>query len=175
MPRHHDCTGSEAAALGELDDRLAPLGGAVQVGEAVADDERRAAGVAAGQRVARLAAERDRHRLVEQRHALLDAALAHDGAAELGEGHALDIGVGELVGDLQRGARVLLGRGGVARPLGLLDREPAELGHRALAGEQAPRPRTASRPPPRAGRRCGARRPGRWPAAPRSRASPRRW
>ena len=133
--------GRIASALGELDDRVAPLRGALQVGEAVADDERRAACVTTGQRVARLAAERDCHRLVEQRHALLDTALEHDGAAELGQSHALDIGVVELVGDAQRGTRVLLRGRGVARALGLLDREPAELRDRALAGEQAPRPR----------------------------------
>ena len=73
--------------------------GASQVGKLVADDERRAAGVAARERVAGLAAERDRHRLVEQRHALFDAALAHDRPAELGERHALDVGVAQLVGD----------------------------------------------------------------------------
>ena len=133
--------GREAAPLGELDHGLAPLRGALEVGEAVAGDERRAAGVAAGERVVRLAAEGDGHRLVEQRHALLHAALAHDGVAELCQGHALDVGVGEPVRDVQRGAGVPLGVRGVLRALGLLDLEPAELGNVARAVEQPPRPR----------------------------------
>ena len=58
------------AAIGERDDRLAPLGGALEIGEAVAHHERRAARVAARERIARLAAKRDGHRLVEQGHAL---------------------------------------------------------------------------------------------------------
>ena len=130
-----------AAPLGEGDDRLAPLRGARQVGEAVADDERGAAGVAARERVARLAAERDGHRLVEQADALLDPPLPDDRAAELRERHALHVGVGERVRDGEPGARMALGVGRVGRPLRLLDRQPAQLGHRALPVEEAPRPR----------------------------------
>ena len=128
----------EVAALGELDDRLTPLGGALQVGQAVADHQRRAASVAAGERVVRLTAERHGHRLVEERHALLDATLAHDRPAQLRQGHALDVGVAEVVRDLEGDAGVLLGGGRVAGALGLLDRQPAELGDRALPGQQAP-------------------------------------
>lgn len=97
-----------------------------------------------GQWVARLAAERDRHRLVEQRHALLDAALSHDRAADLGQGHALDVRVGQLVGDLQGCTGVLLGGCGIDRTLGVFDRQPAELRDRALTGEPAPSPRQPS-------------------------------
>jgi len=108
-------------------------------GEPLADDERGAAGVAGGEGVLRLAAERDRHRLVERRGALGDAALAHQRAAELRERRALHGGIAELVGDRQRGAGVALGRGRVLGALGLLDLEGAALGARPALVEQTPR------------------------------------
>jgi hypothetical protein len=80
-------------ALCERDDLLAPLRGAVEIGEAIAHDERRAAGVAARHRIARLAAQGNGQRLVEQRQALLDAALPDDRAPDLSESHAFDVGL----------------------------------------------------------------------------------
>ena len=149
--------------------------GPLQVGEAVADHERRAARVAAGERVARLAAERDGHRLVEQADPLVDAPLPHGRAAELGERHALDVGIAQLVGDVERRARVALGLGRVGRALGVLDRQPAVLGAGRL-----PSSRRRARAQPPGGRGVAAvdavlagqiRRRCRRPA----RASPRCW
>ena len=91
IARHHDCTGMKRRRSRELDDRLAPLRRAVDVGEPVADHERRTAGVTTGERIARLAAEGDRHRFVQQRGALVHAPLAHERAAELCQRHALDV------------------------------------------------------------------------------------
>ena len=65
-----------------------------QVGEPVADDERRAAGVAARERVARLAAEGHGHRLVEQPHPSSTRPCRTTARAELRERHALHVGVG---------------------------------------------------------------------------------
>src|SRR3712207_7889942 len=80
--------------------------------------------VAARQRVARLAGQRDRHRLVEQGHALLDAALADDRLAQLRERHALDVRVRQAVGDLQRLAREI-GRAHVGTPVTPISRMPS--------------------------------------------------
>ena len=133
------------AALRELDHRLAPLRRAVEVGEAVADDERRAARVTACERIAGLAAERDRHRLVEQRDPLIDLPLAHERATELSERHAFDVRVAGRVREVERGPGVALGVCQVVGALCLLDREPSELDTRADVREQAPGARDPAR------------------------------
>ena len=154
-PRHHDCTGREVAALGELDDGLAPLRQRAARSARPSQTTsvvQHASPHASGSR--RLAAERHGHRLVEQRHALLDPPLAHHRPAELRQRHALDVGVARArAAIVERGAGVLLGCGRVRRALGLLDREPAELGTAPLTGEQAPGAGQPAARPRRPGRR----------------------
>ena len=140
----------EAAALGELDDRLAPL--ARRAAGRRGRRRRRASCSTRRRRRAGRSSRRRARRSSPRRAAPTPSSTRpwrDDGAAELRERHALDVGVGELVRDVERRARVPLGRR-PGRPARLASSiaQPAELGDRARVRRAGAAPARASRPRP---------------------------
>ena len=138
-----------------------PLRSALELGGDGADGDRLAARVDGGLRSAALAAERPRHRLVEQRDALGDLAERDELGTELAHRAQLKVGVAVLSRGVDRLPRQHLGAPRVARLAGhrrpaerdpsaqrrearLLD-EPRGPVHPALCGRDVPETRAVAR------------------------------